>query len=520
MTVLLVAPTNLRSASRRIVIPGILIIGVMMGMLRFNDIPVGSFFDDAHYLVLAKSLASGSGYRLINYPTLPVENAFPIGWSLLLTPLAFLFPNSLLLPKLLAFAFWFGGVLLAYRLFSKQLPSPYAQIFLALLAWNPQLIGMAGTVMSESAYLFFSLLTLTLFQLWQDRRGKRPFLLLSLLLLAAIYTMLIRTIGIAMIGTILIMLLLALKKQHRTYLLIGGGVFLLILTPILWVNIRSGDSLLFSSLYSQHIIYVIDNLGTFLRFWEHGTAVSTETIANAVVPLFGIQAIITLLTPPVMRMFSIALLIVIAIGWGISVKKMPAQAAYVLLYVAIFYVWIVYIDNVQPRIALPLIPFFTFYIVQATIKGMQWLLRVDANKSQRLSMILLGSLLAILVVHNVYVWQQPTRDRIIDMSVGTTWIKNNTPADALVLTANAVPDYLYMQRQTINYPNSEADYAQVIEGNGIDYILIHPSLEFSFDTKQLNSRANTLLAYLNAHANQYEIVFQNPIQNVWVFHVQ
>ncbi len=535
MTVSLIAPTNLQSASRRMVIPGILIIGVMMGILRFNDIPVGSFFDDAHYLVLAKSLASGSGYRLINYPSLPIEDAFPIGWSLLLTPLAFVFPNSLLMPKLFAFVLWFGSILLAFRLFSKQLPSPYAQIFLALLAWNPQLVGMAGTVMSESAYLFFSLLTLNLLQLWREGkskrpphrrlgivgRGGRPFFLLSLLILAAVYTMLVRTIGIAMLAAVLMMLLLSLKKQQRTYLLIGGGVLLLILVPIFWLNLRNGNTFIFSSLYAQHIIYVVDNLGVFLRFWEHATAVSTETIANAVVPLFGTQAITTLFTLPVMRILSVSVLFVIAIGWGISLRKMPAQAIYVLFYVAIFYVWIVYIGDVQPRIALPLIPFFTFYIVQATAKGGQWLLRGSANKTQqRFAITLLGSLLAILVAHNVYVWQQPTRDRIIDMSIGTTWIKNNTPADALVLTANAVPDYLYMQRQTINYPNNEADYAQVIASSGIDYILIHPALEFSFDTKQLNSRTSTLLAYLKAHPNQYELVMQNPAQNVWVFDVQ
>ncbi|MCA9926128.1 MAG: hypothetical protein KC421_27340, partial [Anaerolineales bacterium] len=179
MTVSLTASTNLHVVKRRMFIPGILIISMIMGIVRFNDIPVGSFFDDAHYLVLAKSLAAGSGYRLINYPYLPIEDAFPPGWPLLLTPLALIFPNSLLAPKLLAFVLWFGGILLAYRLFAKQLASPYAEILLALLAWNPQLIGMASTAMSESAYLFFSLLTLNLAQMWRDGEKKRPFLLLT-----------------------------------------------------------------------------------------------------------------------------------------------------------------------------------------------------------------------------------------------------------------------------------------------------------------------------------------------------
>ncbi|MCP4422064.1 MAG: hypothetical protein GY805_36085 [Chloroflexi bacterium] len=520
MTVSLSPQNNHHSTNQQVAILGILIIGLIMGIVRFNDIPIGSFFDDAHYLVLAKSLATGNGYRLINYPHLPVENAFPFGWPLLLTPLAFAFPNNFLLPKLLVFTLWFGGILLAYRLFSKQLPSPYSQIFLALIGWNPQLVGMAGTAMSESAYLFFSLLTLNLLQMWQDQKGKRPFLLLSLLLLAAIYTMLVRTIGIALLGAVLIMLLVSLKKQHRTYLFIGGGILLLILVPLTWFNISNGGSFIFSSLYTQHIIYVTNNLGTFLRFWEHGTAVSYETIANAVVPIFGSQIITDLLSLSVMHTLGIAVLLIIAIGWGISLPKMPAQATYVLLYFAIFYVWIVYIDKVQPRIALPLIPFFTFYIVQAISKGAHWLLHANANKAQHVSIALLSGLLVVLVLHNLYVWQRPTRDRFIDMSVGTTWIKNNSPTDALVLTANAVPDYLYMLRQTIDYPHNGVDYAQVIESNGVDYILIHPLLESSSEPRQLNSRVSTLLTYLKAHPDQYTVAFQKPAQNVWVFQVK
>ena len=38
---------------------GLLLLSALLGLVRFNDIPVGSFFDDAHYLVLAESLASG-----------------------------------------------------------------------------------------------------------------------------------------------------------------------------------------------------------------------------------------------------------------------------------------------------------------------------------------------------------------------------------------------------------------------------------------------------------------------------
>ena len=67
-------------------LPAALLITLFLSLLRFNTIPVGTFFDDAHYLILAESLATGNGYNLINFPDMPPEDAFPPGWPLLLAP--------------------------------------------------------------------------------------------------------------------------------------------------------------------------------------------------------------------------------------------------------------------------------------------------------------------------------------------------------------------------------------------------------------------------------------------------
>lgn len=53
------------------------VVSAVVCLLRFDTIPVGAFFDDAHYIVLAESLAAGTGYRLVNLPSTPVEDAFP-----------------------------------------------------------------------------------------------------------------------------------------------------------------------------------------------------------------------------------------------------------------------------------------------------------------------------------------------------------------------------------------------------------------------------------------------------------
>jgi hypothetical protein len=505
--------------TRQMVISIIFTTGIILGIIRFNDIPVGSFFDDAHYLVLAESLASGQGYHLINYPQAPAEDAFPPGWPLLLTPIAIVAPGNLFLPRLLSFFFWLGSLFLAYRLFSRRLETPYLEFLMALIVLSPHLIGIAGTAMSEAAYLFFSLLSLNVIQVWKkNETARRPGLLLAVLA-TAVTTLLIRTIGIALLGSVLIFLFTTLKKRHIKPLLMIGGVILLLLLPVVWINGRYGGTLIFSSLYSQHAIYVVNNIGLFLRFWEHGSIISIETIANAVVPVFELQLVTNLLTPAIVRVLSFIVLCIIAIGFGFTWKKVQAQELYTLFYTIIFYIWIVYINEVQPRIAIPLIPFMMFYLVLAIQQFSTWFSRCKSLRPAQAGIILLSGLMLFTLARNAHVLRNPTRNRITNLTAAAEWVERNTAEDARVLTANAVPDYLYARRQTLNYPQVGADYDALIAETGIDFIIIRPVLEFSFDNNQLDARATALLTHLQTHPNQFVEAYQQAKNNIWVYQV-
>ena len=54
--------------------------------------PVGVFEDDGIYVVLAKSLATGQGYRYLNLPGAPVAAHYPPGFPLMLAALWTLWP--------------------------------------------------------------------------------------------------------------------------------------------------------------------------------------------------------------------------------------------------------------------------------------------------------------------------------------------------------------------------------------------------------------------------------------------
>ena len=77
----------------------------LFGLVRFDSIQVGTFYDDGRYIILAESIATGQGYRLINFPYAPAEEAFPPGWPLLLAPFTHFFPGNYTLLKVLSFLF-------------------------------------------------------------------------------------------------------------------------------------------------------------------------------------------------------------------------------------------------------------------------------------------------------------------------------------------------------------------------------------------------------------------------------
>ena len=75
-------------------VPFLLVIVVaLVAILTITPWPVGAYEDDAIYTVLAKALASGDGYRLINLPGAPHATHYPPGYPFVLALLWRFAPN-------------------------------------------------------------------------------------------------------------------------------------------------------------------------------------------------------------------------------------------------------------------------------------------------------------------------------------------------------------------------------------------------------------------------------------------
>src|SRR5690349_14392356 len=78
---------RLSLTSMTVAVVGALIL-LALAIPSFNGQQVGTFIDDANYIVTARGLATGYGFAQTNYPDNRPEDHYPPGFPVLLAPLA------------------------------------------------------------------------------------------------------------------------------------------------------------------------------------------------------------------------------------------------------------------------------------------------------------------------------------------------------------------------------------------------------------------------------------------------
>jgi hypothetical protein len=503
-----------------------------LGLLRFNSLQVGTSYDDAHYIILAESLGSGQGYQLINFPRPQMERAFPPGWSLLLTPLTVLFPGNYSVLKFFTLILSLASVYLTYKIFSKRLQSPYLEILTGLVALNPLIVGTSVTVMSESAYLFFSLFALYLFDKWQNgnesgltAKVAKPqgFLgvpgdlavhfrhlyggksgLILLVALAAFYTQLIRTIGISLFIALVIYLIFTRRFRETVA---AAAVFVAGTLLQGWLSgslISTGyRTQVFNSSIPEKISQMTSN---FLGYFN-------ETTAGALLPIFGTR-LTTMLGDYGLQWLPFALnlliLLLLLLGLYRSRGNISLLDVYFIIYIAgVLSFWNPNVGSVKPRFLIPVIPFLYFYFLQ----GMSLLTKNNVRIAYAVSIVIAVTLLA----RNLQDWRSPTMNQMTDLSVGASWVAENAEADAIVMVNEPVPSYVHVRRKTINFPKQGQDLQKYLNNQGIDYIIIAPLLQSPRSTELHPSIRNNTLPTLQSNPQMFTIVYENPEYNVTIF---
>lgn len=202
-----------------LILAGLALLGLYVQRLLLPS--VGLFHDDGVYLVTAKALASGQGYRIISLPTPIPQTKYPILFPAILAVVWKMFPNFpsnlfvlKLVPFLAALA-WFGLVYRWYR--REQLSQIQAITLTSVMAFAPWVVFVSSTLLSETLFFALTMAALLLIRRLEKCAGSGGYLPVWAGALAGAAT-LSRMVGIALIiaGTFSL-----LRKNNR-----GAALFL------------------------------------------------------------------------------------------------------------------------------------------------------------------------------------------------------------------------------------------------------------------------------------------------------
>lgn len=494
----------------------------LLGILRFNSFQVGAFVDDAHYVVLSESLASGQGYSLINFPGGYPERDFPPGWPLLLTPLTYAFPGNYTVLKLLPFTLWLISIVLVYELLAKPMATPYTEILAALVALNPMLVGASGMLMSEVAFLFFTLLTLNLFEYWNDPPDNRPRVSDGLLILVAViafFAQTIRTVGIAMLLAIIVYLLL--KRRFRQF-----GIFVAVVAIGLlfqmWFNAENGGGLITRG-YEEQVLGNISPDVKMAHMWENAQSYLNGMILDSLAQIFGPNSTAILNRFGlgfVLDIVNAGILLLIMLGITFHIHNYRLSDLYVGFYfLGILSFWNPETGNAQARFLIPIIPFLYAYLFQ----GVLWLAAQRSHPGNKYILAVVigfsGLILLISAARNLQDWRDPIRNRMIDLSIGRTWIQQNSSPESVILARDPIPDYLYTRRKTVAYPQIHQNIQDYVRDYNIDYIILSPKLRALRSVELDNFTKSQLLSFIEKNPQKFRLVFENSAHGVWVYQV-
>ena len=110
-------------------------------------------------------------------------------------------------------------------------------------------------------------------------------------------------------------------------------------------------------------------------------------------------------------------------------------------------------------------------------------------------------------------------DHVRDFTVGTTWLKTNTPVDAVVAAEQPQTVYLYSDRATVALPMDPLALVERFPGVPV-YVLIAPQLKWSDSgTLEYNSLALKAQAALE-QSSLVDLVFEDGVHLVKVYHLR
>jgi len=423
------------------------LVAFMYAVSAIEPLPVGVFQDDGMYVVLAKSLATGEGYRYLNIPGTPNATHYPPLYPAFLALLwkvgpafpgnivVFKFANAVLTALAAALVFLFAR----RRVRLEILPAALATV--AFTACAPVVL-LTVMVLSEPLFLVGLLLALFAAERVADEPTARHALVAGA---AAGLLALVRTLGVVVVpATVLV---LAWRRQWKAAALMVGAALLVMLPWQLWVS-ANADALpaVLQGKYGSYTGWLADGfrdggLPWLARLvWFNLYQLSAQGWATVTVESM----------PPIRWVATAALIALFGLGWYQLVRRTPVTAWMVAGYLTLVVAW----PFVPARFVFGIWPLVGFVFVLA----IQRILGLRA--SRRWAPVAWTAAAAVFLLSVGYVrynyrgttrgwWTQLQRlssDRSIPIA---EWVEANTSPNDVLMADDELLLHLYTGRLAI-----------------------------------------------------------------------
>jgi hypothetical protein len=537
---------------------GLIITTLVLSLIKFNTFQVGTYIDDANYVILGESFISSPYYGLFNEPIQNKQSQFPLGFPLLLSVSAFLFPGNLdvmkaysLIATLLNISILFWG----WRLLSHMDSHWMGLVVAGMYSVFPLVIQQSTMVMSEPVFLTFYLLALVLTEQAARNDEKRWWVFaMGIVIFFLGFT---RTIGVILILSVFAYLLLVRGLSFWKQLtgVIAGVVILT--SFVIWLTPITPTDLLPAEYFRSRNANIIAKVSSIFSPVLKPNGLPAESIGSDVLPennntppqaaqqetrgknlnirtfLQGVglhfrqdlrQVIVPIGLGEGKTLANILSLrdILNLLGYLISGlvflgffrlfarKKLSIFILSAFVYLAALMLWV---WN-APRLLYPILPQMQFCfliglggIISLFTSSPRFpFLYNRSNLFLAAAVIVLGlvSTYKSLRIDNSYIHAG-------DMQARTEWLRTNVESTASIMTEYPEVDYIYMDHKTIQYPSSDqitsSDALETyLQRNRVNYILVAPQISWQFSYSPSYSRnVKNILPFIEDLARKNEL---------------
>ncbi|HSS08466.1 MAG TPA: hypothetical protein VLL25_01180 [Acidimicrobiales bacterium] len=150
----------------------LVVLGVVHTLVVARRYHVGSFDDDASYILSARALASGAGLTTKLATGLPLVGVYPPGYPAVLAPLVLIWGHATLPLRALSVVLFVAIFPLTWVYLGRRgISKPVRLVVLLLLAMSPVLATYGSMIMAEVPFVVVFLLFLLAAARWQEDRG-------------------------------------------------------------------------------------------------------------------------------------------------------------------------------------------------------------------------------------------------------------------------------------------------------------------------------------------------------------